>query len=187
METNHIHIPVGWRCDATQRAKRNNLRKVAYPFDWTIQHYNSMYYLLEKGMNRFLTDYKIGEKKYDAFYDDKGEKVKKLRSVFCKKSQCIIVHDYKPGTKITEIKEKYTRRYNRMISDIKSADKITLITDEWTEDVWEEQIKLYKQRLDIDISKVWNQTKTIDDIINSIQKKNPKAEINHVRFDTLRK
>lgn len=187
METKHIYIPVGWRCDAAARARTHGLREVAYPFDWTIQHYNSMYYLLKNGMSKFLKGYTIGEKKYKAFYDDKGSGTKDLQSVYCHKSQCVLVHDYRPGVTIEDIKNKYTRRYERMISDIQSADKITLIVDEWNEDVWNEQVKLYKQRLKINIREVWNQTKTLEDIIEAIQDIHPKAEIDYFNFDKLSK
>lgn len=178
MVTNkHIYVPIGWDCNTARQLEREGKRKVAYPFDWTMNTYDSICIILDKGFSNFLTNFKIGPQTYTQFYETTGTKSKPLKNVYDYDLQTVIGHDYYDGVDLQTIRDKYQKRYLRLISDIKSADKITLVGSIPTEKFFNKGMEVYEARLDLNLRDLLTHEKTIEDVANKVRLLNPNAVI----------
>lgn len=173
----HIHLPVGWKCLTAFQVKTAGKRKCAYPFDWTIKNYDSIYYSLKYEFSNLLTNYKIGEEEYEAWYDDRGKTSVKLHAIYDYNYQTVFVHDYTEDATIESIKEKYKNRLIRLQEHIGGAEELTLYGGEFNNNSLNKQTKIEKERLDIDLKELWTKTKNLEDIKEIFKSWNPKLKV----------
>lgn len=93
-------IPIGVDCGMAEFCRKHNLRTTAFPFDWTVT-YNGVSKCIEDNFKLFtepLTN-KINE--YDVSF----------------------VHDFENVKDYDKYKEKYNRRYKRLINTLETSDE----------------------------------------------------------------
>jgi hypothetical protein len=91
-------IPIGVDCGMAEFCRKHNLRTTAFPFDWTVT-YNGVSKCIEDNFKLFtepLTN-KINE--YDVSF----------------------VHDFENAKDYDKYKEKYNRRYKRLINTLETS------------------------------------------------------------------
>lgn len=108
-------ISLGYRCQVALHLRFNDLRRAAYPFDWLITPFESLYSLLENDFDGFLDEENI-ELRLDFPYEDDGGYFSAGYShVWESRYNVLFGHDFLPFTKdflksYEKIREKYERR-----------------------------------------------------------------------------
>jgi len=181
---NEIHVPVGHTCRAANQARFSKKRKTAYPFDWTLNNYEFVYKFLTLPSDDFLTNIQLGPKAYHQKYEVNEhlgtDSEVKLVGVYDVKYNVILVHDIKPAeTNLANIKNKYLKRRERLISDIKVATHITLHTNEWSDKTLDRERKICLDRYGKDIKSIFTSNEyTFNSVKQAIKNLNSNAEIN---------
>lgn len=179
-----IHIPIGHTCRSANQVRFSKNRKAAYPFDWTLNNYEYVFKFLNQSCDDFLTNIQLGPKTYHQKYEVNEhlgtDSEVKLVGVYDIKYNVILVHDIKPAeTNLADIKNKYLKRRERLISDILKATNITLHTNEWSEKTLNREKKICLDRYGKDIKSIFKPDKyTLDDVKQAITKLNSNVEIN---------
>ena len=112
-----IYFPISRTCTATFALKEANLRSKSYPFDWMGQSYETIAYILKNGIDHLFDDFEI-------YHTDlpPGDPPR----ILCKYYNIFFYHEAEPQS-IKKIKEKYIKRYNTLIKDIKNTKEICLV------------------------------------------------------------
>jgi hypothetical protein len=115
-----IYIPIGSNCETAHYLRKNNMRSLAFPFDWNCASLKSVYTMLVNGFEGFLEDIFIGERVYRLHFEDNehGETtIDKdfIYPVICKTYSILLPHDYTTidTTNLVNVKQKYQRRIER--------------------------------------------------------------------------
>ena len=110
-------ISLGFFCGPAQEIKSIGLRNASYPFDWIISNFESVLLLLKNNFIDFL------EEKY-LIIDRTEKELKETYIVKNIKYDIKFFHDFKKvytiHEQLTEIKEKYNRRIQRLYKTIKN-------------------------------------------------------------------
>lgn len=181
----NINLPIGHTCRSANQARGSKQREKAYPFDWTLNNYEYVVKFLSEPCNNFLRDIEVGPKIYKQKYETTGDALSTnaeipLIGVYDRYFNVILVHDFKPVVDcITSVKEKYLKRRERLIQDIKDSKKVTLHTNEWSEKTLKRESKVALNRFGKDLKSIFTPEKyTIEQVKDSIKKINSKIEIN---------
>ena len=107
-------VSISKSCAGAWQLKFAGVREVAYPFDWTGQSYKSIADVLDNGFNDAFIDYEkvYVEKEFDCV-------------IWEKKYNLLLLHE--PDLEVNLIKDRYIRRYNRLINDLKNTEEVFLI------------------------------------------------------------
>ncbi len=62
-----VVVSIGKSCSVAMALRHFNLRHEAYPFDWIISHFTSLYYALEDDFKRLLQDKDLTIREYDRY------------------------------------------------------------------------------------------------------------------------
>lgn len=143
-----VVISLGYRCQAAQQMIINGLRTAAYPFDWLITSFDSMYDLLSNDFRDFLEQENLIFLA-PPYEDDYGQfKVAKYSYVFDKKNKVIFRHDFPLNQNFLgeyeKVKQKYERRIQRFYETIRSGKFIYFIRRVMSRD----QAKLLTELID---------------------------------------
>jgi hypothetical protein len=121
-------IPIGLQCAVPDAIKKSNLREYSYPFDWlwtpSKTTYEILCILLEKGIEETVTYMTTGYSYYKYLGDEKyksidTETMEQLNKTTGLGITHFVIND--------EYKEKLYRRLERLLTDIKSNNKIVLM------------------------------------------------------------
>jgi hypothetical protein len=93
-------IPIGVDCGMAEFVKKHNLRKEAYPFDWNVT-YNGVSKCFEDNFNCFIEPLNNRINIYDVYFH----------------------HDFENINLLNQNKEKYIRRYQRLINILKTSNE----------------------------------------------------------------
>jgi len=129
-----VHLPLTFNCGGANMLRDNNIREHAYPFDWTIKNRGTMLMLLKNKGEGFLLDENvvIGKNSYVHKYENDPSNMVELRHLFDKLTGTLIVHDYPAnGMDISEVRDKYVKRFKRLDDHLKGADKVIIYSDKY--------------------------------------------------------
>lgn len=91
-------VPIGVDCRITQFVKDNNLRSFSFPFDWTVS-YNGVSSCINDNFRLFTEPLENRINRYDIYFH----------------------HDFDDARLLQIHREKYVRRYTRLIEILKSC------------------------------------------------------------------
>ena len=124
-----IYIPIGSNCEVSFFLQNNNLRNVAFPFDWNCSSLKSIYEILLNNFDSFLDDIFIGEAVNRLYFEELEQGLTKIDNEFiypviCKKYLILFPHDYKEvdNDALVIVKQKYKRRIERFNTYINRDD-----------------------------------------------------------------
>jgi hypothetical protein len=129
---NPIIISLGYRCQPAMQLRFHHLRFEAFPFDWLITPFESLYALLKNDFTDFLMPENL-ELRTNFFYQDDGGLYthKDYAHVWDKKYNVLIRHDFPLDetwpTYISPVQEKYARRIARFYQTIFSGNHIYFV------------------------------------------------------------
>jgi hypothetical protein len=148
----------------------SGLKKTTYPFDWLGQPIKTVSHILDNGIEHLLEDYEIS-------YPDENGRI--IQVIWDKTYNMLFTHEV--SANIDEIREKFIRRYNRLINDLRNSETVVLIHATSCENsLWEHWNRWRKHFK----SKIPN--KSVDDndigcVVESILKINPEIKIQVVK------
>ena len=93
-----IIVPIGVDCGMAAFCKKHNLRKISFPFDWTVT-YNGVSKCIDDNFKNFTDPLNNKINEYDIYFH----------------------HDF--YNNINEDKEKYVRRYKRLINILETSNE----------------------------------------------------------------
>lgn len=117
-------LPLGEDCTACFGLKHANLRACSYPFDWisctVSKRIELLYKVLQFTKEEELTEFidELFEIQGNEVYVQQYSQKTRLKNL---KYEIDFAHD-----DLDDIKDKYTRRFKRLINDIKTSTDITL-------------------------------------------------------------
>ena len=116
----NIYIPISFDCAVSAKLRNNNMRNIAYPFDWNVKTLESIYLCLLDNFNNFFNnDYLVfGNKTFKHKYDNNPKDIKTLIPVYNKRYKILFIHDFNIDLKNQVIIDKYNKRINRFNNDI---------------------------------------------------------------------
>jgi len=127
-----IVISLGYRCQPAMQLRFYTIRSVAYPCDWLILPFESLYALLQNDFFGFMDKANL-ELRLNYFYtDDDGQYVdKKYSHIWEKKYNVLLRHDFKYDSSFLKayesIKNKYDRRIRRFYTTLASGHYIYFV------------------------------------------------------------
>ena len=125
----YIAISLGYRCQVAQQLGFNGLRTAAYPFDWLITPFNSLYKLIDFEFVDFF-DKKNLQLRTHFYYEDDGGHLRDPRylHVWEKKYNVLFRHHFQFNENYLDaydiIREKYKRRIQRFYDTLRSGKYI---------------------------------------------------------------
>ena len=110
---NYAHyISLGYFCEVAQDLEKLGLREFSSPFDWVISDFPAVIKAIENGFDGFLN------------YENLSQNVACRGHYYESKYHFYSFHDFSPYKSLKEqyqgVKEKYVRRINRFLKEIKS-------------------------------------------------------------------
>lgn len=128
----NVIISLGYRCQPAMQLRFNNLRFLAYPFDWLITPFESMYELINNDFQDFMLKENLVYRRNFLYSDDNGAFVSKIYThIWEKKYNVIFRHDFPLNAKFmekySEVLEKYSRRIQRFLGELNSNKHIYFI------------------------------------------------------------
>lgn len=169
--TYDLYIPFGRSCHCTMMLKNLNLRTCSMPFDWIIPYD----YSIEPISERFalLENFELFFNKQDfSFYRDKVT-CSGHYTVINNKYKFEIGHDFDINLSneenLEKLKEKFIRRWQRMLEYIEKSDKVCFVymVNTWTQNC-------ATSHLDLDIVK---------ENLDKLQKKFTNTQFNFIIFE----
>lgn len=95
-----IIIPIGVDCGMAEFCKKHNLRNISFPFDWTVT-YNGVSDCINNDFKNFVEPLNNRINEYDIYFH----------------------HDFNNIDSFNEDKEKYIRRYERLINILETSNE----------------------------------------------------------------
>ena len=130
----NIYIPLGFDCNCSAKLRDNNLRKNAYPFDWNIVTYSSIYNIINNNfVDLFNKEYLIySNKKIYHKYDNDIDNFKVLIPVFNIKYNILFIHDFVEMIDDSIIFDKYNKRITKFINTLSDINNNIILVYEDT-------------------------------------------------------
>ena len=115
---------LGEACSCTQALRSSNLQYASYPLDWLFgSDFNGRVDILISEFNQFI-------ERSDLQYSY-SERSISCDAYFNNKNQITFNHDFPTGVPLEEsypmVAEKYQRRINRLLDNIKNADSVLIV------------------------------------------------------------
>lgn len=115
---------LGEACSCTQALRSSNLQYASYPLDWLFgSDFNGRVDILISEFNQFI-------ERSDLQYSY-SERSISCDAYFNNKNQITFNHDFPAGVPLEEsypmVAEKYQRRINRLLDNIKNADSVLIV------------------------------------------------------------
>lgn len=189
MLIDNIYLPIGWNCDAALTLESLGAKQITYPFDWTINSYESIIKILEEEGKDFLLSgrYKIGSVEYVENYVKADHTLeRKLKAIYESNYKMILVHDLYDGVTVEEIRDKYTRRIERLLEHLHSANKLRLVISEPKDAEYKKSMLKWSKRLGVDLPTKFNRDK-FKHLKKLLNKKFPNLIITSVDVEDLKK
>lgn len=112
-----MFFPISKLCTGAYAANEAKVRVKNYPFDWIGNPYKQTAYAIDKGFDNLFENY---EEIHNKVSDDKV-----YRIIWDIDYKIFFMHEGEDD--ISNIKKKYIKRYNNMITDLKNSDQVILI------------------------------------------------------------
>ena len=109
-----LYLPISQVCSSAIALRELEVRETAYTFDWTGQSYQTTADIIDNGVDDTFNDYEKFIPKYEF------ECV-----IWEKKYNLLLMHE--KDEPISNVKDKYIRRYKRMIKDLKTSKEVFLV------------------------------------------------------------
>lgn len=123
-----VVISLGYRCQVALQLRIHNLRKEAFPFDWMITPFESLYRLLENDFEDFLQPEKLIFRKRFLYQDDWGEFKGSYPHIWESKYNLLLRHDFDLLDNFIEqysvVASKYERRIIRFYNTLNSGKHV---------------------------------------------------------------
>lgn len=166
-----VYLPISKTCSSAFALKEIGLNQRSYPFDWIGTPYKSVADILDNGVDKLFIDYEI----------IKPFEYHKVL-VWDKTYNILTIHETE--TDIDKIREKYIRRYHRMIEDLKKSDSVVLIQGSTCEKTILEHFKQFEDYFESPIPDESIDDNSIECVAESILKINPNIEIKITKRDS---
>ena len=150
-----ILIPIGRKCDIAHNLRNYNLRKQAFPFDWTIVSISTALALIKNRFKGFLEEENLVflkpiagralNKNNELVVNKNINEIPVLRTpVVCKKFNMLFTHDFseKGILDLPIVKEKYDKRISRLLKIIDEKRDIVFLYD--NRDLYKEHYPIFE-------------------------------------------
>lgn len=170
-----VYFPISRTCTGAFATKELGLRSKSYPFDWCGQSYKTVSYILDNGIDHLFDEYEIASN-VDGYPP----------RIWDKHYDMLFFHEEEDN--IQETKEKYQRRYNNLITDLKNSDRVVLVQSSSCERTLTSHFKEWE---DYFIDKIPDETiddNSLDCVKESVLKINPNIKIQvtgHIIWEEL--
>lgn len=121
---NEIYIPLSFDCSPCIKLRKINIRTQAYPFDWNIKFFNSIFDLINNDFLDLFDENKLvfSEKSFFHNYDNNESNIVELIPVYNVKYNILFIHDFCKDKENKEIFDKYQNRIQRFIETISDSN-----------------------------------------------------------------
>ena len=168
-----MFFPISKLCTGAYAANEAKVRVKNYPFDWIGNPYKQTSYAIDKGFDNLFENY---EEIHNKVSDDKV-----YRIIWDIDYKIFFMHEGEDA--IPNIKKKYIKRYNNMITDLKNSDQVVLIQSCGEEETlhghYSRQQSAFKCKLPVDEDL---DNGSLECIKESILKINPNIIIKNTKY-----